>query len=81
MAHQKKVYACGQSRGGVSGVKVDTAFGAPGNLHKSKRRFKINRDAVIEVPVLTLRGGQKITLDTSSTKRVEPIKSKKLVKA
>lgn len=40
MAYTKKKYRSGQSRGGVKGRTVNTSFGAPGNLNKSKKNYK-----------------------------------------
>lgn len=39
MSYQKKVYRNGKKRGGVEGKSVDTGFGAPGNLHTSKKNY------------------------------------------
>lgn len=40
MAYLKKKYRSGQKRGGIKGRAVDSGFGAPGNLHRSKKNYK-----------------------------------------
>ncbi|MDE2105873.1 MAG: hypothetical protein KGL39_52105 [Patescibacteria group bacterium] len=50
MAYSKKHYRSfannrHQSRGGIKGHAVDTSFGAPGNLHRSKKNYGKRRDA------------------------------------
>lgn len=39
MAYQRKQYRNGSSRGEATGKASDTAFGAPGNLNKSKKSY------------------------------------------